>query len=110
MFVALGVIATVAALTVATFTEQLSPWQLKCCTFASAFAFGVLTAFDIGGKANAVRRAWRELTAATILFRDDPTFHLSDLVRAYQRGEEMIGDVNYIPQRSEAGAKPTIPS
>ena len=43
MFVALGVIATVAALTVATFTEQLSPWQLKCCTFASAFAFGLLS-------------------------------------------------------------------
>ena len=111
MFVGLGIIATGAALTVATFTEQLSPWQLKCCTFASAFSFGVLTAFDLGGKANAVRRAWRELTAAAILFRDDPTFQLSDLVQAYRRGEEIIGDVNYTPHRSETAAKsPTLPS
>jgi hypothetical protein len=105
MFVRLGIIATVAALTVATFADQLQPWQLKLCTFASALSFGILTAFDIDGKANAVRRAWRELTAAAILFREDPAFQLTDLVTAYRRGEEMIGDVNYIPQRSDVAPR-----
>lgn len=111
LFVLLGVSATVAALAVTTFTTELTAHgttYLKLGTFVAALSIGLITAFDIGGKANAMRRAVREFTVASILYRENElTF--DDLVTAYRHCEDIVGDVNYIPQRTDSEQKPKGP-
>jgi hypothetical protein len=92
--VILGVVATAAGLYVATFTER-DPTYTKLGTFTAAFCLALLTAFNIGGKADSIRRAWRHVTAACMLYKGDPTFTLERLVKAYSEAETMIGDVPF---------------
>jgi hypothetical protein len=105
--VILGVVATAAGLYVATFTD-FNPTYTKVGTFIAAFCLGVLSAFNIGGKADSTRRAWRHVTAACMLYKGDPTVTLERLVKAYSEAEAMVGDVPFhgsdaktSPQRAE---------
>lgn len=98
LFVLLGVSATIAALGVTAFTEYLSPMHLKIGTFIAALSIGLLTSFNVGSKANAFRRAVREFTAASILYRETTEFTLVHLVEAYRNCENIVGDVHYVPQ------------
>jgi hypothetical protein len=54
---------------------------------------------DIGGKANRVRRAIRHFTAARARFQAQDNYGVEALTKAYEEAEEIIGDVNYIPQK-----------
>jgi len=92
--VVLGVVATAAGLYVATFTD-FKPAYTKIGTFIAAFCLGVLSAFNIGGKADSTRRAWRHVTAACMMYKGDPTFTLERLVKAYTEAEAMVGDVPF---------------
>lgn len=105
IFVFLGCAATVSGLIATTFTEQLGFFWTKMFTFAASASIGLLTAFDIGGKANAVRRAWRNLQTAVLRYQEDSAYELSSLLEEYKRGEEAVGDVNYIPQKTEGGRR-----
>jgi len=104
IFVTLGCIATVAAIVATTFNEQMGILWTKVCICSAAVAVGLLTAFDIAGKANAMRRACRNLRAAIMLYKWESTFTVADLISEYRRGQDLVGDVNYIPQR--AGVEP----
>jgi len=101
--VLLGVVGTAAALTATTFTTDLPhPWT-KVCMAVAAFCIGILTAFDIGGKADKTRQAWRQLTGAIMLYRYDDTFTLPKLVEAYEKAEDLVGGVTF---RDSTATKP----
>ncbi len=109
--VALGVIGTAAALLVTTFTGELGTFRTKILTFVAAFCLGTLTAFDIGGKANQTRNAWREVAVAVIKYQhtklpSEQAF--DDLIAAYKRAEEIVGDVAFrsSDQQPQATPKP----
>jgi hypothetical protein len=115
-FVFLGLSATLAGLIATTYGgDVLDKFWTKFWTLTAAASIGILTAFDIGGKANSVRRAWRKLNAAVLLYRADPDYSIQALITEFQRAEALIGDVNYIPQkteeqpRSRRGDKPLTP-
>jgi len=105
VFVSLGGIATTSAIVATTFNEQMGVFWTKVCICSAAVAVGLLTAFDISGKANAMRRACRNLRAAMMLYKWDPAFSITDLIGEYRRGQDLVGDVNYIPQRTGIEAK-----
>jgi hypothetical protein len=90
----LGVVGTAAGLYVATFTD-VDTQLTKLATYVAALCLGIMSAFNVGGKADSVRRAWRHVTAACMLYRQDPEFPLAQLVRAYQEAEAMVGDVPF---------------
>lgn len=92
---------TAAALLVATFTGDLEPGSVKLFTYVATLCIGTLTAFNVAGKADSTRRAWRHVTTAILKFRADPSFTIADLIRAYEDAEIMIGDVPFnAPARS----------
>ena len=93
--IALGVIGTAAALTVTTFTTELGSMRTKICTLTAAFCLGTLTAFDIGGKADKTRQAWRQMTGAIMLYRYDSAYTLPKLIEAYEKAEDVIGGVTF---------------
>lgn len=94
-YVVLGIIATVSSLVVATFTTELGTLGVKVVGFLLALSIGLITAFDIGSKANAARGAWRILNAATLAYANDPTFTIQDLYKQYLAGEALLGDIKY---------------
>lgn len=93
--VALGVVGTASALAVTAFAENLGTIWVKVFSFLAAFCIGILAAFDIGGKANATRRAWRHLNTAILRYRSVPTSTLDSLIDSYSQAEEMVGGVNF---------------
>ena len=58
----------------------------------------LLVGLDIAGKANKTRRAIRLFVAASTRFKTQDNYSVEDLTRAYEAAEDLIGDVNYIPQ------------
>jgi hypothetical protein len=107
--VGLGVIGTAAALLVTTFTSELGTFRTKILTFVAAFCLGTLTAFDIGGKANQTRNAWREVAVAVIKYQhtklpSEQAF--DDLIAAYKRAEEIVGDVAFRSSDPQPQATP----
>jgi hypothetical protein len=93
--VVLVLAGTAAALLVATFTGELAPIYVKSLTYIATLSIGTLTAFNIAGKADSTRRAWRHVSAAILKFRTDPSFTIAALIRAYEDAEVMIGDVPF---------------
>lgn len=94
-YVVLGLLATVSSLVVATFTKELGTPGVKGVSFLLALSIGLITAFDIGAKANAARGAWRLLNAATLAYANDPSFSIHDLYKQYLAGEALLGDIRY---------------
>ncbi|SRR6266567_485380 len=106
LFILLAVSASAGSLIVTSFTQELSSMKggipLKAVSFLSALSIGLLTGLDVAGKANRVRRAARMLTAAIIRYREEPHFEMEALIRAYEGAQDLVGDVNYIPQHTQA--------
>jgi hypothetical protein len=100
--VLLGITGIASALTVATFTDQLGTTNTKIFSFVAALSFGLVNGFDIGGKADATRNAWRHLTTAILKFKTDPSYTYEELIRAYSEGEAMVGGVPLRMQPSPA--------
>ena len=95
----LGVLGTVAALFVTSFTSEIGVRWIKVCSFVAAISIAILSAFDVGAKADSTRRGWRHLTAAILRFKTDPNFTEQQLIDAYSEGEAMVGDVPFRQQR-----------
>jgi len=93
----LGIVATLSSVLVAAKINTFKPIQIQWLAFAAAGSIGLLTAFDLGGKANGMRRAWRRLNAAVTLYEADGPISLEQLVKIYEECEAMIGDVKATP-------------
>ena len=89
-----------SALIVSTFTNELGTRKTKIFSFVAALSFGVMSGFDIGGKADATRSGWRHLTTAILKFKNDPCYTYDKLIDAYSEGEAMVGNVPFHPQGS----------
>lgn len=63
----------------------------------AALAISLLSAFDLGSKANGMRNAWRILTAAVWRYMYEENFPLEKLIVAYEEAEKKIGDVKESP-------------
>jgi hypothetical protein len=108
-YVALGITATLSSLAVATFTAELKPIGVKIVSFLLAVALGLITAFDVGGKANSCRSAWRILKAAILSYENNPDFTIQELHQQYLTGEALIGDIKYsAPSKPESPPKLTV--
>ncbi len=102
-YVALGVIATVSSLVLATFTSELGTLRVKIVAFGLSASLGLITGFEVGAKANAARTAWRLLNAAILAYENDPTFTIRDLHKQYLAGEELLGLIRYnSPEKPQA--------
>ena len=93
--VALGVLGTASALTVTTFAAEIGTFWVKVCSFTAAVSVGILTAFDVGGKANATRHAYRYLNRAILRYRYIPASSLDNLLDSYSQAQDIVGGVNY---------------
>jgi hypothetical protein len=104
LFIFLVVFSITGSLVVSTFTTELSqasPLILKFCGFGATLSISFLTGLDVAGKANKVRRAVRHFTAARARFQAGDNYGIDALTKAYEEAEDIIGDVNYIPQRTQ---------
>lgn len=99
--VVLGVSGIVSAIVVTTFTTDLSPLVLKMASLTSAVCIGIISAFDIGGKANATRAAWRHLNIAVLRYQSVAESTIDNLIDSYAQAEAMIGNVNFKPSASK---------
>lgn len=88
----LSIIAIASSLLVAskinTFQRELIEWL----AFTSALSTGVLSGFDLSSKANKMRRAWRKLHAAVILFEEDTNTPMEYVIKTYAEAEDIYGD------------------
>lgn len=103
--IGIGLVATISSITIAskafdgTFPflwytvdgRALGPW----IAWLTAISTGILTSFNLGKKSNNMRSAWRKLNAAKMIYdssakKDTP---ICNLIKAYEKGEEIIGDV-----------------
>jgi hypothetical protein len=93
----LVLIATICTVLVAAkltvFQQALVQWLAAL----SAVSVSLISAFDLGSKANRMKWAWRKLNAAVILFQEDSDTTIKQLIKAYEKGEEIIGDVKEEP-------------
>jgi hypothetical protein len=103
-YVIMGVVATICSLAVATFTAELGSAGIKAFSFTAALALGLITSFDIGGKANAARGAWRLLNSAVLAYSDDSEFTIQELHKQYEAGETMLGDIRFSAPRDKLQA------
>lgn len=92
--VLLGMTATVSALVVATFADDLGTAGVRVVAFVSAVSIGVITAFDLPAKATGVREGWRHLNVALMRYHAGE-YSLTEVIDAYSEGERMLGNVSY---------------
>jgi hypothetical protein len=69
----------------------------------AALAVGVLSALDLGVKANGFRNAWRHMNAAMARYRCLEDFTVEKLIKAYEDAEALIGAL-------PSGPRPAIQS
>jgi len=93
----LGIAAVLCSVLVAAKISTFAAAAIQWLAFTAAGATGLLAAFDLGGKANRMRRAWRKLNAAVTLYEADGQISLEQLVQIYEQSEELIGDVKEVP-------------
>jgi len=66
----------------------------KVFALIGAISIALMTGFNLGDKSNAVRNAWKLLNGTIIAYNDCYATE-EDLIDAYKKGEELIGDVSY---------------
>lgn len=94
----LGIAAIVSSLLVAAKINSFESEQIEWLAFLAAVSVGVLNGFDIGSKANRMRRAWRKLNAAVLRYEGIPGQGIENVIKAYEEGEIIIGDVKEEPK------------
>jgi hypothetical protein len=107
--VLLGLSGMVSALIVSTFTDELGTRKTKIFSFVAALSFGVMSGFDIGGKADATRSGWRHLTTAILKFKNNPCYTYDQLIEAYSEGEALVGNVPFHTQGSVSNPSSLVP-
>jgi hypothetical protein len=93
----LTIMATVCSLLVAAKISAFKPDYIQWLSFMAAVSVGLLSAFDLGSKANRLRRAWRRLRTELLRFENGLSKE-EELIKAYALAEEIIGDVKEEPK------------
>jgi hypothetical protein len=81
LYISLGIIAIIAPLTVASFTDLLSSLTTRVVSFVGAVAVGLIGGFQLAQKANNLRQAYIDLNAAILRYRADPNTSEKSLIR-----------------------------
>ena len=89
----LAIMAIMSSLLVTTTISWLDVQTVAVLAFLAAASIALMHTFKTKAKANRVRRAWRNLNTAVILYESGGPISLEELVQEYLRGEELIGDV-----------------
>lgn len=92
--VILGILAIACSLFVTFFADKDNILLIKVCSFTTTLILTLITAFNLSKKANGVRNGWRHLNAAYIKFKAK-TIEITDLIKAYEEGEVMLGSVDF---------------
>jgi hypothetical protein len=93
----LVLMATICTVLVAAKLSTFPPELVQWLAALSAVSVSLISAFDLGSKANRMKWAWRQLNSAVILFQEDQETTLKQLIKAYEKGEEIIGNVKEEP-------------
>lgn len=94
----LSISSIVCSLLVAAKINSFEPVLIEWLAFMAAASVGIMSGFDLGSKANRMRRAWRRLNAAIIEFEEDSNTTIEELIEAYKDAEQIIGDVKEKPR------------
>jgi hypothetical protein len=96
--VLLVVTATTASiLAAAGLGKGWSPVVENPLSIVAAVAIGLVSAFELGNKANSFRNAWRVLHAAIMRFEEDAAYSVNQLIGEYEAAEKLIGDTKATP-------------
>ena len=93
----LASIAGVFSILVAVDVPRFKKYR-RWLALVAAIAFGLISSFDLGDKANRYKNGWRLLNAAAMRYELDSTFTVTQLIDAYYKGEQTIGDVKPDPR------------
>lgn len=94
----LGIAAIISSLLVAAKINSFKSEQIEWLAFVAAVSVGLLNGFDIGSKANRMRRAWRKLNSAILRFEGISCNGIEEVITAYEEAEMIIGDVKEEPR------------
>jgi hypothetical protein len=83
------VVASLFSILTASKYSDTRPWF----AVIAACAVGILTATDLGVKANGIRNAWRHMNAAIAKYQNVDEFTMEQLIAAYEAAEALIGDL-----------------
>jgi hypothetical protein len=92
--VSLGISATFFSALAATQIGSIGDNITKIFAFIATVSIALMTAFNLGGKSNNTRAAWRHLNAQVMLFNQGACDE-KDVIKAYEEAENLIGDVSY---------------
>jgi hypothetical protein len=90
--------AVVCSLLVAAKIRSFGPDYVEWLSFGAAVSIGLISAFDLGSKANRIRRAWRKLRTAYLRYKAGK-LAADDLIKIYEESEDIIGDVREEPKQ-----------
>lgn len=93
LHVALGVTAIVTSVTVASRLVDVSSNLISFIAWSAAISSPLLSSMNLETKSNHYRTAWRMLNAAVLRYEIEDDFKIKDLNDAYEKGENIIGDV-----------------
>jgi len=94
--ISLGLLIIVPSVLVSVYTatDLLSRQQLKVLACTSTISLTLLTAFNIVGKGNNARKAWRVLNAGIYNY-ESGIWTMTELIRSYEEGERIMCDVDF---------------
>lgn len=101
----LGLVATVCSILVTMDIKKIDGDKKKWLAFTAAVSFSILSAFDLGDKANRTRTAWRYMNTAIIKYQEGVDTSKKDLIDAYDEAEKIIGDVKPSPKDGTVNTK-----
>lgn len=97
--VIIGLIATIASITVASrFIESTTAFYglntsyiMSVLAWIAAIATGILTSVNVGDCSNNLLMAWRMLNEAKIRYLYQEDYEINNLIDAYRDGEKLAG-------------------
>ncbi|HUW81827.1 MAG TPA: hypothetical protein VMZ31_03385 [Phycisphaerae bacterium] len=92
----LGLVSVACSILVASKINSLDNSYIEWLAFCAALSVGIQTGFDLGAKANKMRRAWRYVNWSYLKYRSNGSHSIDNLIDDYKKGEEMVGDVKEI--------------
>jgi hypothetical protein len=91
-YIFLVLLSIVSSVIVASKFSSLDPIWVEILAMTAAISVGLLSALDIGGNANRMRKAWRKLNAAVIKYEEEENYTIEELLSTYEAAEAMIAD------------------
>jgi hypothetical protein len=96
-----GLLIAASAFSILTASDVGVPFR-RYFAVSAALSVGILSALDLGVKANGFRNAWRHMNAAMARYNSIPEFTVEQLIKAYEEAEALIGDL-------PSGPRPAVP-